>query len=78
MRRIWWTGLDIKDLVKKFALLVLVGILMIPTSLSFAGNALWLRYVLLVLIGLLVLYVIYTTLAVFYIIQDDEISIFYC
>ena len=78
MRRIWWSGLDIKDLVKKFALLVLVGILMIPTSLSFAGDALWLRYVLLVLIGLLVLYVTYTTLAVFYIIQDDEISIFYC
>ena len=78
MRRIWWTRIDIKDMVKKFALLVLVGILMIPTSLSFAGDAIWLRYVLLSLIGLLVLYTIYTTVAVFYMINDDEIAVFYC
>ena len=78
MRRIWWTRVDIKDMVKKFALLVLVGILMIPTSLSFAGDAIWLRYVLLSLIGLLVLYTIYTTFAVFYMINDDEIAVFYC
>lgn len=78
MRRIWWTRIDIKDVVIKFALLVLVGVLMIPTSLSFAGGAVWLRYVLLVLIGLLVLYTLYTLLAVFYIIDEDEISVFYC
>lgn len=78
MRRIWWTRIDIKDVVIKFALLVLVGVLMIPTSLSFAGDAVWLRYFLLVLIGLLVLYVFYTLIAIFYIIDDDEISIFYC
>ena len=78
MRRIWWTKVDIKDIVKKFALLVLVGILMIPTSLSFAGDAIWLRYVLLSLICLLVLYTIYTTFAVFYMINDGEIAVFYC
>ena len=38
MRRIWWTRIDIQDLVKKFGLLVLVGVLMIPASLSFAGD----------------------------------------
>ena len=78
MRRIWWTKIDIKDVVIKFALLVIIGVLMIPTSLSFAGDAIWLRYVLLALIGLLVLYVIYTLIAVFYIIDDDEIAVFYC
>ena len=78
MRRIWWTRIDIKDVMKKFILLVIVGILMIPTSLSFAGDAIWLRYVLLSLMGLLVLYVIYTTLAVFYIVDDEEMRVFYC
>ena len=78
MRRIWWTRIDIKDIVIKFGLLVLVGILMIPTSLSFAGDAVWLRYVLLSLIGLLVLYVFYTLFAVFYIVDENEISVFYC
>ena len=78
MRRIWWTRIDIQDLVKKFGLLVLVGVLMIPASLSFAGNAVWLRYVLLSLMGLLVLYTIYTTLAVFYIVDEEELSVFYC
>ena len=68
MRRIWWTRIDIQDLVKKFGLLVLVGVLMIPASLSFAGDHVWIRYVLLSLIGLLVLYTLYTTLAVFYIV----------
>ena len=52
MRRIWWTRIDIQDLVKKFGLLVLVGVLMIPASLSFAGDHVWIRYVLLSLIGL--------------------------
>ena len=78
MRRIWWTRIDIQDLVKKFGLLVLVGILMIPASLSLAGDAVWLRYVLLSLMGLLVLYTIYTTLAVFYIVDDEELTVFYC
>lgn len=78
MRRIWWTRIDIKDVMKKFILLVIVGVLMIPTSLAFAGDAIWLRYVLLSLMGLLVLYVFYTTLAVFYIVDDKEIKIFYC
>ena len=78
MRRIWWTRIDIQDLVKKFGLLVLVGVLMIPTSLSFAGDAEWIRYVLLSLMGLLVLYTIYTTLAVFYIVDDEELTVFYC
>jgi len=79
MRRIWWTRIDIKDIMIKFILLVLVGVLMIPTSLSlFSGSAIWLGYILLGLIGLLVLYVIYTLVAVFYIIKDDEIAIFYC
>lgn len=78
MRRIWWTRVDIKDIMIKIILLVLVGVLMIPTSLSFAGNALWLRYVFLVLMGLLVLYVFYTLIAVFYIIDKDEIKVFYC
>ena len=78
MRRIWWTRVDIKDIMIKIILLVLVGVLMIPTSLSFAGNALWLRYVFLVLMGLLVLYVFYTLIAVFYIIDKDEIEVFYC
>lgn len=78
MRRIWWTRIDIKDIVIKFALLVIVGVLMIPSSLSFAGEAIWLRYVLLSLIGLLVLYVIYTLLAVFYIVDENEIKVFYC
>ena len=78
MRRIWWTRIDIQDLVKKFGLLVLVGVLMIPASLSLAGNAVWLRYVLLSLMGLLVLYTIYTTLAVFYIVDEEELSVFYC
>ena len=78
MRRIWWTRIDIQDIVKKFGLLVLVGVLMIPTSLSLAGNVVWLRYVLLSLFGLLFLYTFYTTLAVFYIIDDEEINIFYC
>ena len=78
MRRIWWTRIDIQDLVKKFGLLVLVGILMIPASLSLAGDAVWLRYVLLSLMGLLVLYTIYTTLAVFYIVDEEELTVFYC
>ena len=78
MRRIWWTRVDIKDIMIKIILLVLVGVLMIPTSLSFAGNALLLRYVFLVLMGLLVLYVFYTLIAVFYIIDKDEIKVFYC
>lgn len=78
MRRIWWTRVDLKDIIIKFGLLVLCGVLMIPTSLSFAGDAIWLRYVLLVLMGLLVLYVFYTLIAVFYIIEDDEIAVFYC
>ena len=78
MQRIWWTRIDIKDVVVKFGLLVLCGVLMIPTSLSFAGDAIWLRYVLLALMGLLVIYVFYTLIAVFYIIDNDEISIFYC
>ena len=78
MRRIWWTRVDIKDIMVKFILLVLVGVLMIPTSLSFAGNATWIRYVLLALMGLLVLYVFYTLIAVFYIIDNDEIKVFYC
>ena len=78
MRRIWWTRIDIQDIVKKFGLLVLVGVLMIPSSLSFAGEALWLRYVLLSLFGLLFLYTFYTTLAVFYIVDEDEIGVFYC
>lgn len=78
MRRIWWTRIDLKDVVIKFALLVLCGVLMIPTSLSFAGEAIWLRYVLLALMGLLVIYVFYTLIAVFYIIEDDEIAVFYC
>ena len=78
MRRIWWTRIDIKDVMKKFILLVIAGVLMIPPSLSFAGDAIWLRYVLLSLMGLLVLYVFYTTLAVFYIVDDKEIKIFYC
>ena len=78
MRRIWWTRVDIKDIMIKIILLVLVGVFMIPTSLSFAGNALWLRYVFLVLMGLLVLYVFYTLIAVFYIIDKDEIKVFYC
>ena len=56
MRRIWWTRIDIQSVVKNFGLLVLIGVLMIPTSLSFAGDAVWLRYVLLSLMGLLVLY----------------------
>ncbi len=78
MRRIFWTRIDIKDVVIKFFLLVLCGVLMIPTSLSFAGDAVWLRYVLLALMGLLVLYVFYTLFAVFYLIEDDEIKVFYC
>lgn len=78
MRRIWWTRIDIKDVMKKFILLVIVGVLMIPTSLSFAGEAVWLRYVLLSLMGLLVLYVFYTLVAVFYIIDDKELKVFYC
>lgn len=78
MRRIWWTRVDIQDVVKKFFLLVIAGVLMIPTSLSFAGDAVWLRYVLLALFGLLFLYAFYTTFAVFYIVDDEEISVFYC
>ena len=78
MRRIWWTRIDIQDLVKKFGLLVLVGVLMIPTSLSFAGDAEWIRYVLLSLMGLLVLYTLYTTFAVFYIVDEEELTVFYC
>ena len=56
MRRIWWTRIDIQDIVKKFGLIVLAGILMIPSSLAFAGDAVWLRYVILSLFGLLFLY----------------------
>ena len=78
MRRIWWTRVDIQDIVKKFFLLVVAGALMIPSSLSFAGDAIWLRYVLLSLLGLLFVYTFYTTFAVFYIIDDEEISVFYC
>ena len=78
MRRIWWTRIDIQSLVKNFGLLVLAGVLMIPTSLSFAGDAVWLRYVLLSLMGLLVLYTLYTTLAVFYIVDEEELTVFYC
>ena len=78
MRRIWWTRIDIQSVVKNFGLLVLIGVLMIPTSLSFAGDAVWLRYVLLSLMGLLVLYTLYTTFAVFYIVDDEELTVFYC
>ena len=78
MRRIWWTRIDVQDIVKKFGLLVLVGVLMIPASLSFAGDHVWIRYVLLSLIGLLVLYTLYTTLAVFYIVDEEELTVFYC
>ena len=78
MRRIWWTRIDIQSLVKNFGLLVLIGVLMIPTSLSFAGDAVWLRYVLLSLMGLLVLYTLYTTFAVFYIVDEEELTVFYC
>ena len=78
MRRIWWTRVDIQDIVKKFGLLVLAGVLMIPSSLAFAGDAVWLRYVLLSLFGLLFLYTLYTTLAVFYFVDENEISVFYC
>lgn len=78
MRRIWWTRIDIQDIVKKFGLIVLAGILMIPSSLAFAGDAVWLRYVILSLFGLLFLYTLYTTLAVFYIVDDEEICVFYC
>lgn len=78
MRRIWWTRIDIQSLVKNFGLLVLAGVLMIPTSLSFAGDAVWLRYVLLSLMGLLVLYTLYTTFAVFYIVDEEELTVFYC
>lgn len=79
MRRIWWTRIDIKDIMIKFILLVIVGVLMIPSSISLlSGSAVWLGYILLGLIGLLVLYVIYTLVAVFYIINNDEITIFYC
>lgn len=78
MRRIWWTRIDIQSVVKNFGLLVLIGVLMIPTSLSFAGDAVWLRYVLLSLMGLLVLYTLYTTFAVFYIVDDEELIVFYC
>ena len=59
MRLIWWTRVDIQDIVKKFGLLVLAGVLMIPSSLAFAGDAVWLRYVLLSLFGLLFLYTLY-------------------
>ena len=51
---------------------------MIPESLSLAGDAVWLRYVLLSLMGLLVLYTLYTTLAVFYIVDEEELTVFYC
>ena len=51
---------------------------MIPSSLAFAGDAVWLRYVLLSLFGLLFLYTLYTTLAVFYFVDENEISVFYC
>ena len=78
MRRIWWTRIDIQDIVKKIGLIVLAGILMIPSSLAFAGDAVWLRYVILSLFGLLFLYTLYTTLAVFYIVDDEEICVFYC
>ena len=78
MRRIWWTRIDIQSVVKNFGLLVLIGVLMIPASLSFAGDAVWLRYVLLSLMGLLVLYTLYTTFAVFYIVDDEELTVFYC
>ena len=40
MRRIWWTRIDIKDIVIKFGLLVLVGILMIFVWACF-GNAVY-------------------------------------
>ena len=78
MRRIWWTRIDIKDVMVKFILIVIVGVLMIPTSLAMISSASWVGYLFLGLIGLLTLYVIYTLLAVFYIIDDDEIAIFYC
>ena len=51
---------------------------MIPSSLAFAGDAIWLRYVILSLFGLLFLYTLYTTLAVFYIVDDEEVCVFYC
>ena len=78
MRRIWWTRVDIKDIMIKFILLVIVSALMIPTSMTLLSGSKWLGYAFLGLIGLLVLYVIYTLVAVFYIIKDDEIAIFYC
>ena len=78
MRRIWWTRVDIKDIMIKFILLVIVSALMIPTSITILSGTKWLGYAFLGLIGLLVLYVIYTLVAVFYIIKDDEIAIFYC
>lgn len=78
MRRIWWTRIDIKDIMMKFILIVLVGALMIPTSITLLSGPKWMFYVLVSLLGLLVLYVIYTLVAVFYIIEDDEIAIFYC
>lgn len=71
MRKIWWTSHDIGTFVKGFACLVLVGFLLIPI----ASND-WLRWILIGLLGLLVLYSIYIYLAIFYIIEEKELSVF--
>lgn len=71
MRRIYWTTHDIATFVKGFAGIVLIGVMTLPTY-----SIDWVRWAMLVLVSLLALYALYIYLAVFYIIEEDQLTVF--
>lgn len=74
MRKYWFGKIEIGEFVKKLGLLAIVGVLF--ATYFGAIDKTWIKIVILCLLGLLLLYVLWTCFAIVYVIDDEELHFF--
>lgn len=75
MRKYWFGKIEIADIVKKIGMVAIVGAIFATYMAAIEQD--WIKIVILVAIGLLLLYVLWTCFAIFYVVDDENLHFFY-